>query len=145
LKKPLDDIDQKIINILKEDGRAAYVDIGKKMGLSEGAVRKRIAGLRGSGDIKKFTVEVGFKSGARAITLLSVSPSHPTSKVSQELIKIPNIETVHEVTGQYDIAILISASNVTEVNHCVEEIRGIEGVSNTNTMIILRQWQFQGR
>jgi len=136
----LDEIDRKIISILKEDGRAAYVDIGRKIGLSEGAVRKRIGTLTKSGDIEKFTIQIGFKTGARAITLLSVNPAYPTSKVSQELIKIPSVETVHEVTGQYDIAVTISGSSITEVNHCVEEIRGVEGVSNTNTMIILRQW-----
>ncbi len=125
---------------MKEDGRAAYVDIGKKTGLSEGAVRKRIYTLMQSGDIKRFTIETGFKTGAKAITLLSVSPAYPTSSISQELIKVQNIETVHEVTGQYDIVVMISGSNITEVNRCIEEIRGVKGVSNTNTMIILRQW-----
>ena len=136
----MDEIDQEIINLLKEDGRAAYVDIGKKTELSEGAVRKRIAALIKSGDIKKFTIEPGFRTGARAITLVSVNPAYPTSKISQELIKIKSVEIVHEVTGQYDIVVIISASSITEVNHCVEEIRGVEGVSNTNTMIVLRQY-----
>ena len=139
-RQALDEIDQRIISILKEDGRAAYVDIGKKTGLSEGAVRKRIYTLMQSGYIKRFTVETGFKTGARAITLLSVNPAFPTSTISQELVKISNVETVHEVTGQYDVVVIISASNITEVNRCIEEVRGIEGVSNTNTMIILLQW-----
>ncbi|MEM2840020.1 MAG: Lrp/AsnC family transcriptional regulator [Candidatus Bathyarchaeia archaeon] len=136
----MDEIDYKIINILKNDGRAAYVDIGKRTGLSEGAVRKRISSLIKSGDIKKFTIQVGFKTGAKAITLLSVNPEYPTSEISQELVKISNVETVHEITGQYDIAVMISASSITEVNKCVEEIRRVRGVSNTNTMIILREW-----
>jgi len=54
--------------------------------------------------------------------------------------KIPGIEVVYEITGQYDIAVIISASNIAEVNRCVEEIRVVNGVVNTNTMIILRQW-----
>ena len=136
----MDDKDQKIISLLKEDGRVAYVDIGKKTGLSEGAVRKRVSTLIQSGDIKRFTIETGFKTGARAIALLSIGPPYPTSSISQELVKVPNIEKVYEVTGQYDIAIMISASSITEVDRCIEEIRGVKGVSNTNTMIILRQW-----
>jgi DNA-binding Lrp family transcriptional regulator len=136
----LDEIDQKIINILKEDGRAPYVEIGKKTGLSEGAVRKRIMALTQSGDVKKFTIELGFKTGAEAITLLSINPAYPTSKISQVLVKIPSVETVHEVTGQYDIVVMISAASITEVDRCIEEVRSVEGVSNTNTMIILRQW-----
>ena len=136
----LDEIDQEIINILKQDGRASYVDIAKKTRLSEGAVRKRISALLQASDIKKFTIELGFKTGARAITLLSINPAYPTSKISQKLVKLSNVETVHEVTGQYDIVVTISASSITEVNRCIEEIRTVEGVSNTNTMIILREW-----
>ena len=83
----MDEIDQEIIDILKQDGRASYVDIAKKTRLSEGAVRKRISALLQTGDIKKFTIELGFKTGARAITLLSINPAYPTSKISQKLHK----------------------------------------------------------
>jgi DNA-binding Lrp family transcriptional regulator len=136
----LDETDKEIIRILKRDGRATYIDIGKKVGLSEGAVRKRVKALVDSGVIKRFTIKVGLVEGAEAITLLSVNPSFPTSDISEELQKLPNVETVYEVTGQYDIAVVISALNITEVNHCVEKIRRINGVMNTNTMIVLRSW-----
>jgi len=136
----LDEIDKEIIRILKHDGRATYIDVGKKVGLSEGAVRKRVKALVDSGVIMRFTIKVGLVEGAEAITLLSVNPSFPTSDVSEVLQKIPNVETVYEVTGQYDIAVIISALNITEVNHCVEKIRRVNGVVNTNTMIVLRSW-----
>jgi len=136
----VDETDREIIKILKRNGRATYIDIGKKVGLSEGAVRKRVKALVDSGVIKRFTIKVGLVEGAEAITLLSVNPSFPTSDISEVLQKIPNVETVYEVTGQYDIAVIISALNITEVNHCVEEIRRVNGVVNTNTMIVLRSW-----
>jgi DNA-binding Lrp family transcriptional regulator len=41
----MDDTDKAIIEILKHDGRATYSDIGKRIGLSEGAIRKRIKAL----------------------------------------------------------------------------------------------------
>jgi len=53
--------------------------------------------------------------------------------------RIPGVEVVYEITGQYDITAIISTLNVAEVNRCVEEIRRVKGVYNTNTMIILRQ------
>jgi len=134
----MDEVDREIIKILKQDGRATYGDIGTKVGLSEGAVRKRIKALIDSGVIRQFTVKVGLTEGAEAITLLSVSPSFPTSHVSDLLKKLPNVETVYEITGQYDIAVIISALNIAEVNECVEKIRRVDGVVNTNTMIILR-------
>jgi len=136
----MDDTDREIIKILKDDGRATYSNIGKKVGLSEGAVRKRIKALTDSGIIRRFTVKVGLTEGAEAITLLSVSPSLPTSDVSKILKKFPNVETVYEITGQYDIAVIISGLNIAEVDECLEKIRRLDGVVNTNTMIILRSW-----
>jgi DNA-binding Lrp family transcriptional regulator len=136
----MDDVDREIIKILKNQGRATYGEIGKEVGLSEGAVRKRINELVGSGIIRKFTVKVGLTEGAEAIILISINPSFPTSEISGALMKIPNVENAYEVTGQYDIVALVSAMNIAEVNECVEKIRRIKGVTNTNTMIILRSW-----
>jgi DNA-binding Lrp family transcriptional regulator len=136
----MDDIDKEIIKILKNHGRATYGEIGKKVGLSEGAVRKRINELVDSGAIRRFTVKVGLTEGAEATILISLNPSFPTSEISQTLMKIPNVENVYEVTGQYDVVAIVSAMNIAEVNECIEKIRRVDGVTNTNTMIILRSW-----
>jgi DNA-binding Lrp family transcriptional regulator len=136
----MDEVDKKIVKILREDGRAGYIAIGKQIGLSEGAVRKRIKALTETGVIRKFTVKVGVAEGAEAIALLSVSPSFPTQEVSKRIQQIPNVETVYEVTGEYDIVAVISGINVVEVNDCVEKIRRVEGIMKTNTMIVLRSW-----
>ena len=136
----MDEVDKKIVKILREDGRAGYINIGKQIGLSEGAVRKRIKALTEAAVIRKFTVKVGVAEGAEAIALLSVSPSHPTQEVSRRIKEIPNVETVYEVTGEYDIVAVISGMNVVEVNDCVEKIRRVEGIMKTNTMIVLRSW-----
>jgi len=136
----MDDTDREIIGILKDDGRATYSDIGKRVSLSEGAVRKRIKALVDSGVIRRFTIKVGLTEGAEAIALLSITPSFPTSDVSKLLRKFHNVETVYEITGQYDIAAIISGLNIVEVNECIEKIRRVDGVVNTNTMIILSSW-----
>ncbi|MCW4008365.1 MAG: Lrp/AsnC family transcriptional regulator [Candidatus Bathyarchaeota archaeon] len=136
----MDDKDKQILQILKEDGRAGYADIGKRVGLSEGAVRKRIKELVNSGVIRKFTIKIGTAEGAEAITLLATDPALPTQEVSKRIREIPNVETVYEVTGEYDIVAVISGMNVVEVNECVEKIRRVEGIMKTNTMIVLRSW-----
>jgi DNA-binding Lrp family transcriptional regulator len=135
----LDELDEKILELLKDEGRASYMAIGKNVGLSEGAVRKRIKAMVDSKVISKFTVQLGFTKGAKAVTLVSVNPKFPTPAVAENVKKIPGMEVVYEVTGQYDIAAVISTLNVAEVNRCVEHIRSVKGVSNTNTMIILAQ------
>jgi len=136
----MDDVDRAIVKILKADGRATYGDIGKIIGLSEGAVRKRIKTLVDSGVIRRFTIKMGVTEGAEAICLLSVNPVLPTSQVSKKLKEIPNVETVYEVTGQFDVAVIIAALSIAEVNECIEKIRRVDGIVNTSTMIILHSW-----
>ena len=134
----MDNKDNRILKILKSDGRAGYGAIGEKVGLSEGAVRKRIKALVDTSVIRKFTVKIGVAEGAEAITLLATNPSFPTQEVSKKIRQIPNVETVYEVTGEYDIITVISGMNVVEVNECIEKIRRVEGIMKTNTMIVLR-------
>jgi DNA-binding Lrp family transcriptional regulator len=136
----MDNVDKEIIKILRNDGRTGYIAIGKQIGLSEGAVRKRIKALTDTGVIRKFTVKIGVAEGAEAIVLLSVNPSLPTQEVSKRIQSIPNVETTYEVTGEYDIVAVIGGMNVVEVNDCVEKIRRVEGIVKTNTMIVLRSW-----
>jgi Lrp/AsnC family transcriptional regulator, regulator for asnA, asnC and gidA len=134
----MDETDRKIIKILKDDGRAGYVEIGNQVDLSEGAVRKRIKTLTDDQVIRKFTVKIGVSEGAEAITLLAINPAYPTQEVSRHIQEIPNVETIYEVTGEYDIVAVIGGMNVVEVNECIEKIRRVEGIMKTNTMIVLR-------
>ncbi len=136
----MDETDRKIVRILKNDGRAGYSEIGTQIGLSEGAVRKRIKTLTDDGTIRKFTVKIGVAEGAEAITLLATAPSCPTQQVSDKIRGIPGVETLYEVTGEYDIVAVISGMSVGEVNECIEKIRRVEGIIKTNTMIVLRSW-----
>ena len=134
----MDEKDKEIIKLLKDDARAGYGDIGAKIGLSEGAVRKRIKILTDEGVIRKFTVKISLAEGTQAITLLTANPVFPTQEVSKKIQAIPNVETTYEVSGEYDIVAIISGMNMTEVNECIEKIRMVEGIVKTNTMIVLR-------
>ena len=133
-----DKTDEKIIEFLRNDSRESFVDIGKKLKLSESAVRRRVKNLVDNGTIKKFTVEVGEGNTTSAIVLISVESSMDTSKVSSKLTKLQGVKTVYEITGQYDITVVIRAPNITEINECIDLLRKIPGVSDTNTVIILR-------
>ena len=133
-----DKTDEKIIEFLRNDSRESFVDIGKKLKLSESAVRIRVKNLVDSGIIKKFTVEIGESNTTSAIVLISVESSMDTSKVSARLTKLEGVKTVYEITGQYDIAVIIRAPNITEINGSIDALRKIPGVSDTNTVIILR-------
>ena len=134
----MDEKDKEIIKLLKDDARAGYGEIGAKIRLSEGAVRKRIKTLTDEGVIRKFTVKINLTEGAQAITLLTANPACPTQEVSKKIQAIPNVETTYEVSGEYDIVAIISGMRMTEVNECIEKIRMVEGIVKTNTMIVLR-------
>ena len=133
-----DKTDEKIIGYLRNDARESFVEIGKKLKLSESAVRRRVKKLVDSGVIEKFTVEMGEANTTSAIVLISVDSSTDTSKVSTKLTKLEAVKTVYEITGQYDISVIIRAQSITEINSCIDELRKIQGVIDTNTVIILR-------
>jgi len=134
-----DKVDGKIVEYLKENSRESFVDIGKKLKLSESAVRRRVKNLVDSGTIKRFTLEMGEENVTSAIVLVSVDSATDTSKVSLKIAKIEGVKTVYEITGQYDITTIISASNISEINNSIDALRKVSGVIDTNTVIILRK------
>ena len=132
-----DKTDERIIGYLKEDARESFVDIGKKLKLSESAVRRRVKNLVDSKTINKFTIELGEENVTSAIVLVSVDSATDTSKVSLKLAKLNGVKTVYEITGQYDITTIMSASSIAEINNSIDALRKITGVVDTNTVIIL--------
>lgn len=134
----LDPIDEKILSILKINSRQPFVEIAKEIGLSESAIRRRVKNLMDTKIVKRFTVELDNKNRTSAITLISVTSTSDTSTVSTALMSLNGVEVIYEITGQYDIAAIISSSSVAEINRCIDDVRRIEGVSDTNTVIVLR-------
>ncbi len=133
-----DKTDERIVEYLRNNSRESFVDIGKKLKLSESAVRRRVKNLVDSGTIKKFTIEEGGQNTTSAIVLISVDSTIDTSKVSSKLTKINSIKTVYEITGQYDISVIITAPSIAEINSSIDALRKIPGVIDSNTVIILR-------
>ena len=134
-----DKVDERNIGYLKENSRESFVDIGKKLKLSESAVRRRVKNLIDSKTISKFTIELGEDNVTSAIVLVSVDSATDTSKVSLKLAKLNGVKTVYEITGQYDITTIMSASSIAEINNSIDALRKITGVVDTNTVIILRK------
>ena len=133
-----DKTDEKILEFLQKDSRESFVEIGKKLKLSESAVRRRVKNMVDNRTIEKFTVQIGEANNTSAIVLVSVDSSIDTSKVSAKLTKLNAVKTVYEITGQYDICVIVSAPNITEINKCIDDLRKISGVIDTNTVIILK-------
>jgi len=129
----MDDADRKILRILREDARTKYVKIAELIGLTEGAVRRRIKKLVEEGAIKRFTVET--TEEFEGIVLVETEPTR-TGDATERIRRIAT--RVFEVSGGYDIAALIEAYTMEELNRKIDEIRNLPYVLNTNTLIKLK-------
>jgi DNA-binding Lrp family transcriptional regulator len=134
----VDEIDEKILRLLEENSRMSYVEIGRNVDLSEGAVRNRVQALVSEGVIKRFTIEKSTVHGVRALTMIAVDPGTPTYEVSKRVKSLAGVERIYEVTGEYDIVMVSSGSSIEAINKVIEDVRKIEGVEKTNTIIVLR-------
>jgi len=134
----VDEIDEKIMELLEENSRMTYVEIGNSVGLSEGAVRNRIQSLVTGKVIKRFTIEKAISHGVRALTMIAVEPGIPTFEVSKKVNQLEGVERIYEVTGEYDIVMVSNGNNIEAINKVIEDIRKIPGVEKTNTIIVLR-------
>jgi len=132
-----DKVDENILEFLRKDSRESFVEIGKKLKLSESAIRHRVKNMVGSGTITKFTIEEG-GGQPEALVMVSADSSIDTSKVSLKLTKLGAIKKIYEITGQYDICVIIQAPSINEINACIDDLRKITGVTDTNTVIILK-------
>ncbi|MHB8567486.1 MAG: AsnC family transcriptional regulator [Nitrososphaerales archaeon] len=134
----IDQTDEKIISILREDSRKPFVEIAKIVNLSEAAIRRRVSNLIKTGVISRFTIETSIGPQANAISLLSVNPGYPTSEISGKLKKMRGVDSIFEITGEYDVAVIVSGSNIAEINSTIDEIRKLTGIDDTNTVVVLK-------
>ena len=135
----LDEANNEIIRMLQENSRRSFVELGSDLGISESAVRRRVKSLVDGGVIRRFTLELGERGTASAVVLASVDSGSETSEVASRLLELPGAEIIYEITGQYDIMAIITAPSIGEINQSIDGLRKVDGVTNTNTVIILRK------
>lgn len=131
----MDDVDVRILSILRNNGRASFVDIAKEVNLTEGAVRARVGKLSKYGTIKKFTVET--KDDVKAIVMVAASRAVSTTKVAESIAKL-GVDRTYEISGNFDIICFVESSSIEDVNATVEKIRAIDGVTDTSTSLVLK-------
>lgn len=136
----MDETDSKIIRFLKKDARMSYTKIGKGLGITEGAVRKRVQNLVASGVIKRFTVDVEDVEKVRTLLLVKINTKIPNPQVAQGIHKVECVDRVYEISGSYDLVVHTAAPDINSMNRAVDEIRTVKGVEDTNTVLILKEW-----
>lgn len=137
----IDEIDRKILEILREDARIPNGKIGKRVGLSEPAARRRVNNLASRGIIRRFTVDIAESGGVSAVVFLATSPDVEAGKLIKSLCKEEGVSSVWEISGEMDIALMLSAPDMESFNRRVDEMRAIGGIKKTQTNIVMKKWQ----
>lgn len=135
---PVDGLDRRLLSELTIDGRVPYAELGRRAGISESEARSRVERMASDGTIARFTIERGDR-GASAVVLVSVESGSDTARISEDLARMEGAETVYEITGQYDILVIMGADTIPAINNGIDELRRAPGVADTNTVIILRK------
>ncbi|MBC7128586.1 MAG: Lrp/AsnC family transcriptional regulator [Thermoplasmatales archaeon] len=137
----LDEKDKKIIEILEKNARTPYTKIAKELGLSEGAIRKRVDNLEKNGIIKKYVAVVDPKKiGYNSIALLGVDVE-PTKllEVANEISKIDEAKNVSISTGDHMIMAEIWARDGRRLSELLTRIGKIDGIKRLCPAIILEK------
>lgn len=138
----VDEIDMKILQMLEENGRKSFVDIAKKLRLSESTIRKRVLALQKRGVIKRFTIQVDpTKLGINTVAIVGVDVD-PTKllEAAQKLCEIEEVKYVATSTGDHMIMTEIWTRDGRELTRLISERIGrIEGVKKICPAIILER------
>jgi len=137
----LDDTDQKLISLLRSNGRLATSKLALHLGVSRTTVQNRINRLTGQGVIKGFTVKLDeFNDLDQVRAIIMVEIDGPAArKVSQRLRGYPEIVHVYGTNGQWDLVAEAATQDLNEFNTLLGNIRMIPGIANTESSLLLSE------
>jgi Lrp/AsnC family transcriptional regulator for asnA, asnC and gidA len=138
----LDEIDSNIIKLLKQNSRMSYLEMSRRMGISDATIQFRIKRLKEHGIIKKFTITVDPASigyTVAAIMLVQIdADKHDAAK--NELSMISEIPEIYSVLGEYDLFIKVYARSLEDLNELInDKIRSIEGIEDLLEIVIVER------
>ena len=132
----MDDLDERILRILRRDARTPYTEIADRVGTSEGTVRNRVEQLVGDGVIERFTVATR-TGNVKAMIEVGVDVSVDTHDISDRVAEWPEVDFVWQVSGEEDIVFVVDAQDTERVNEIITQTRELDEVVSTKTRLIL--------
>ncbi|PSQ65817.1 MAG: AsnC family transcriptional regulator [Halobacteriales archaeon SW_9_67_24] len=132
----MDDLDRRILNVLRRDSRTPYTEIADQVGTSEGTVRNRVEQLIEDGTIERFTVTTR-TGNVKAMVEVGVAVDVDTSAVSKRMAEWPEVDFVWQVSGEQDVVLVVDAADTGAVNALITEARELDEVVSTTTRLIL--------
>jgi DNA-binding Lrp family transcriptional regulator len=132
----MDDLDRRILGILRRDSRTPYTEIADRVGTSEGTIRNRVERLVDEGIIERFTVATR-TGNVKAMIEVSVAVDVDTTDVSARMAEWDEVDFVWQVSGEADVVMIVDAADTGAVNALITKARDLEEVQNTKTRLIL--------
>ena len=134
----LDDIDEKLIGLLRANARLPAAALARELGISRPAVHERIKKLESGGAIQGYTIIAGKRptNALRAHVLVGLDPKLHDRAIAA-LRAFRAIRKLHTVSGDFDLLLELSAATSEELDDVLTRIGHVAGVKHTKTSVLL--------
>jgi Lrp/AsnC family leucine-responsive transcriptional regulator len=134
-----DDVDRRILSLLKHNSQIPYAEIGKKVNLSAPAVHARVKKMETQKVISRYTVDISPEAlGSGLCAFVRIGKSKGTcAEMAAEFQKIRQIEECHAVAGEDCLMVKLRVHSPLELSRLIDQIRNIRGVERTLTVVVL--------
>jgi DNA-binding Lrp family transcriptional regulator len=136
----MDDLDNKILALLIEDGRRTYDDIAARISLSAPAVKRRVDRLRRTGALRGFTAIVDHAAmgeHTEALIELFYSPGTPLDEVAETLRRYPEVVEAWSVTGEADAIARVRTRDNGDLERLIMDLQRDGHVQRTRSQVVL--------
>ena len=140
----MEDLDRRIVELLRTDGRMSYTDLGKAMGLSTSAVHQRVRRLEDRGVIKGYSAVVDHAALELPLTaFISITPLDPAAPddIPERLRGIPEIEACHSVAGEENYILKVRVHAPGDLEELLARVRATANVSTRTTVVLSTPWE----
>ena len=139
----LDEIDYKILEILRKDARTPFTEVGRDLGISDATVHVRVRRMVDEGVIKKYTIVVEREALGRKVygfVLLNVKPGS-LEEVANQLVRDEKVSAIYETHGANDLIVNIGAADLDEMRSLMLKIRQIPNVTTSELITVFKVWK----
>lgn len=139
----MDEVDRKLIALLREDARASIASLAKALRVARGTVTNRLARLERDGVIVGYTLRLRPQVEAQHIRALMtvLVEGNRTEAVIRALRGDPAVSALHSTNGRWDIVAEVRAESLEAFDAALGRIRLTSGIANTETSILLSTYK----
>ena len=135
----MDQNDQNLVAVLRENGRASLSELAERLGMSRTTVRTRLERLQNRGDIVGFSVvlkEDVADMPVRGLMMIAIA-GQGTARIVRRLNGMSELRQVHSTNGRWDVIVEIGVDTLEAFDQTLNRIREIEGVTESETSLLL--------